>query len=209
MKKIGDPCRHSPLRFSAQPDKTGIRDGWEIITEYQNEGEGPFLIDLSHIPKWDIQDAALSDITPLGMTIPEKPGQCQVQDGMLINRMNATQAVLWHLSKDKPLMPKGPSYTDVSDLYALMAVLGVDIFLMMERVTPLVLQPQATPTPCLIQGPVLHVPCHIVVMEYKMGDYALLIACFRGYGQAMADALLDAGKEWDLRPAFFSSLCIE
>ena len=106
------------------------------------------------------------------------------------------------------MMPVGPSYTDISDAYALMAVLGMDIFLMMERVTPLDLKSRTTPPPYLIQGPVLHVPCHIMVMAPKTGKYALLIACFRGYGQSMADALLEAGKEWDLRPAgenaFFS-----
>jgi hypothetical protein len=67
--------RYSPVPFMALPDQTEMRNGWEVVLKYNDEGNGPFLIDLSHRNRWDVQDADLSKIQPGGVTIPENPGQ--------------------------------------------------------------------------------------------------------------------------------------
>jgi hypothetical protein len=94
-------------------------------------------VDLSHVPKWDVQDADLTHIRPMDVAIPERPGDCVLENGLLINRMNATQAGIWHLLEAHPVIPQEFAYTDVSDAYALMAVLGKEVFSLMEKVTPL------------------------------------------------------------------------
>ena len=195
-------CRRlSPIKFSSPPTEKEIRKGWEVVLEYEDEGKGPFLIDLSHIPKWDVQDADLRQIRPMDVAIPEHPGDCILESSLLINRMNATQAAIWHLSEAQPDFPLEPAYTDVSDGYALMAVLAKDVFSIMEKVTPLDLSTPSRVPPFLLQGPVLHVRCQIVVLGEKGDDGAVLIAFPRGYGQSVCEALLDAGIEWGLRPA--------
>lgn len=193
--------RRSPMKFSSPPSKKEIRDGWEVVLEYEDQGSGPFLIDLSHIPKWDVQEADVTHIRPMDVAIPEHPGDCILEDGLLINRMNATQAAIWHLLKEHPAIPQEFAYTDVSDAYALMAVLGKDVFSIMEKVTPLDLSTSSKAPPFLLQGPVLHVRCQMVLLGEKGGDTAVLIACPRGYAQSMSEAFLDACKEWELRPA--------
>ena len=193
--------RLSPVKFSSPPSKKEIRDGWEVVLEYEDQGNGPFLIDLSHVPKWDVQDADLTHVRPMEVAIPERPGDCVLENGILINRMNPTQASIWHLSEARPVVPQESSYTDVSDAYDLMAFLGKEVFSLMEKVTALDLASLHMKTPFLLQGPVLHVRCQIVVFGEKGDDAVVLIACSRGYGQSMCEALLDAGMEWGLRPA--------
>ncbi|MFO7738422.1 MAG: hypothetical protein R6V46_08115, partial [Desulfatiglandaceae bacterium] len=80
--------RRSPVSFTIAPARTELRDGWDVILEYESEGNGPYLIDLSHSAKWDVQDIDLSQFRPRGLSIPETPGQCAFQNGILINRMN-------------------------------------------------------------------------------------------------------------------------
>jgi hypothetical protein len=189
------------VKFATHPVKTETRDGWEVVLAYHGESEGPFLVDLSHVPKWDVQDADLTHIRPMDVAIPERPGDCILENGILINRMNATQAVVWHLLEAHPAIPQETAYTDVSDAYALMAVLGQEVFSLMEKVTPLDLSPGTEAPPFLLQGPVLHVRCQVVLLGEKGGSTAVLIACQRGYAQSMSEAFLDACTEWGLRPA--------
>lgn len=201
METIEPYRRRSPVKFLSSPSKKEIRDGWEVVLEYKDQRNGPFLIDLSHVPKWEVQDSKLSKIEPWGEMIPELPGSCTVQNGNLVSRMNPTQAAIWHLLEAPAAIPQEPAYTDVSDAYALMAVLGKEVFSLMEKVTALDLSPPDMITPFLLQGPVLHVPCQVVVLGHETTASAVLIACARGYGQSMCEALLDAGMEWGLRPA--------
>jgi glycine cleavage system aminomethyltransferase T len=82
-----------------------------------------------------------------------------------------------------------------------MAVLGKEVFSLMEKVTSLDLSSPAKKPPFLLQGPVLHVRCLVVVLGREEAYSAVLIACSRAYGQSMSEALLDAGAEWGVRPA--------
>ncbi len=199
--------RSSPVELPSLTSKKEVRNAWEVVLEYEDEGNGPFLIDLSHVPKWDVQDSNLSKVEPWGGMIPDTPGDCTVQDGTLISRLNATQAAIWHLLQVDPAILRQPAYTDVSDAYALMAVLGKAVFSLMEKLTPLDLATPSKAPPFLLQGPIMHVRCQVLVLGQKGGHRAILIACARGYGQSMSQALLDAGMEWGLRPAGETAFC--
>jgi hypothetical protein len=184
-----------------RPLKTETRDGWNVVLAYEDQGRGPYLIDLSHIPKWDIQDSHLHAIQPLGRTIPESPGSCSFEDGVLVTRINGTRASLWHLSLQHPRFPEGPAFTDVTDTYAVMVLLGKEVYSIMESLTPLDLSSPQQAVPFLVQGPVLRVTCKILVLPEKSGLMALLVACARGYGQSMAEAILQVARPRGLCPA--------
>ena len=195
--------RHSPVSFLSTPDQTEMRNGWKVVLKYKDEGTGPFLIDLSHRKRLDVQDSNLSKFQPGGVTIPETPGQCAFQNGLLINRMNRTQAAVWHLLGDSPDMTQETAYTEVTEGSIFLALLGSEseVFSIMEKVTSQDLRQTANEPPFLIQGPIFHVPCQIVVFDEKEKGSAILFTCSRGYGISMAPELLEAGAEYGLRPA--------
>ena len=68
--------RQSPVHFDARPEKTDKTGDWEIVLEYENEGTGPYIIDLSSTPRWDVQDADLMRLSQMGYEIPKEPGDC-------------------------------------------------------------------------------------------------------------------------------------
>ena len=107
--------RRSPVSFDSQSSKTEMHDNWTVVLEYEAEGSGPYLVDLSHRARWDLQDSDIISLQPWGIQIPDSPGQCLFENGMLINRMNRTQASIWHLSGEKPDNPDGSAFTDVTD----------------------------------------------------------------------------------------------
>ena len=193
--------RHSPVSFEVKPAQAEVRDGWEIILEYEEEAKGPYLIDMSYSAKWDVQDRDLSQIRPWGVTIPETPGQCAFQKGILINRMNRTQAACWHLCRTSPAVQEESAYTETTDATLLLALLGKEVFSIMEKVSALdFLSPEKKP-PFLLQGPILHVPCQVVCLGKVDENIAVLFTCSRGYGESMVKGILHAGAEWALRPA--------
>jgi len=59
--------RVSPVVLKSTPLKTETRDNWAVVMEYHGEGDGPFLVDLSHKPRFDLQDANLAVIKPFGI----------------------------------------------------------------------------------------------------------------------------------------------
>ena len=194
--------RYSPVQFEVRPDQTEIRDGWGVVLQYSDEGRRPFLIDLSHRKKWDVQDSNLSKIQPGGVTIPEIPGQCAFQNGILVNRMNRTQAAVWHLLGDNLDIAQGPAFTEVTEGSTSLVIMGQEgeVFSIMEKVTSLDLRLLANEHFFLVQGPISHVPCQIVVFKGKEKGSAVLFTCSRGYGMFMKQELLDAGTEWELHP---------
>ena len=189
--------RNSPVSFESNPAQTVMRDGWEVVLAYEDEGVGPFVVDLSHVPKWDIQASDLSQIQPQGMNIPEVPGACVLGKGMLINRMNQTQASVWHLFDKIPQIPDETAYTDITEAFALLGFLGQEIFSIMEKITALDLQSPQNQRPFLLQGPVLHIPCQVAVLEKD----AVVMGFSRGYAQSMVEAILEAGQPWGIQPA--------
>ena len=105
-----------------------------------------------------------------------------------------------HFSADMPDFAGKFSFTNVTEAYALLALLGEPTFTIMEKVTPLdLLSPDRRP-PFMVMGPVLHVRSQVAVLAGQNDRSAVLVGCPRGYGQSMADSLLHAGKEYGLRP---------
>ncbi|SFG40786.1 Aminomethyltransferase folate-binding domain-containing protein [Desulfotomaculum arcticum] len=194
--------RRSPVQFKTGAQKIEMRDNWPVVLEYRDEGRGPFLVDLTHKAKWDLQDKHLALRKPLGLDIPDLPGACTFQQGVLINRLNRTQSAMWHLLADAPALPGEPGYTDVTEATVLVALFGPNVLAITEKLTALDLLDPLKQTPFLLQGPFSNVPCQVVTLARGRGfDGGLLLTCSRGYAQSMVHAILDAGAEFDLRPA--------
>ena len=79
--------RQSAVSFDAVPAKTEARDNWSVVLEYEDQGAGPYLVDLSHRARWDLQDAEIRGIQTPGIPVPEIPGQSIIENGFLINRI--------------------------------------------------------------------------------------------------------------------------
>ena len=193
--------RHSAVSFDAAPARTEARDNWSVVLEYEDQGQGPYVVDLGHRPRWDLQDAGISEVQSPGIRIPDKPGQCVFGKGLLINRMNRTQASVWHLSGEPPAVPDDPAFTDVTDSTVFLAVFGQDLFAILEKLTALDFLDSSRETPFLLQGPFSHVPCQIVTLDKTPGKPGVLKTCSRGYARDMVGAILKAGAEYKLRPA--------
>ena len=156
------------------------------------------LVDLSHRARWDIQHRDIRTMQPFGLDVPRTPGEVAIRDGLMIHRMNGTQASIWHVGPGaSPAMPNGAHYTDTTDSHCWLALLGDSVPAVLESVSDLDLVDPARPRPFLTQGPILHVPCQIVTWR----DDAVLVAFSRGYGQTFAEALLESGRHAGLSPA--------
>jgi hypothetical protein len=193
--------RVSPVAFKSTPSKTEKRDSWDVVMEYSGEGDGPWLVDLSHRPRFDLQDTNLSAITPFGLTIPEVPGESVLENGVLANRMNGTQVSLYNLDGQDISMPEESCYTDVTESTICVALIGKETFSICEKLTALDFQAPQRKAPFLFQGPFSHVPCQIVTLNKEGDKSGLVLTCSRGYGRDMIHSILDAGIEFNLKPA--------
>ena len=193
--------RQSPIHFDARPIKTEKQGDWEIVLEYDDEGKGPYIIDLSHVPRWDAQDADFSRMRPWGCDIPPRTGDCVHRQGILISRLNQNRAIFYHLLDLMPAVPDEPALTEVTDASATMVLIGKETSAILEKSTALDITVKLNQAPCLLQGPIFHVPCQIVVLGEVGNSSAVVIACPRGYAKSMVDGLFEAGNQWDLRPA--------
>lgn len=194
--------RRSPVQFKVRAQKIEMRDNWPVVLEYSEEGRGPFLVDLTHKVKWDLQDKNLAQRKPLGLDIPALPGACAFQKGVLINRLSRTHSTIWHLLAGASELPGEPGYTDVTESTVFLALFGLNALAIAEKLTALDLMGPQKQTPFLLQGPFSHVPCQVVLLERGQGfDGGFLLTCSRGYAQSMVQAILDAGAEFGLRPA--------
>ena len=200
---MGDFNRQSPVRFESRPLKTEARDHWVVVIQYEDEGPGPWLVDLCHSPRWDLQAGRLDELTAGMGAVPPVPGDCRWENGVLVNRMNRTQAALWHLHDGQvPELPAAGGYTDVTEASVFLALFGPGVFSIAERLTRLDLMDPKRRPPFLFQGPFAHVPCQLVVLARQPDRAgALLLAASRGYARDMVHAILDAGAPFGLRPA--------
>jgi hypothetical protein len=194
--------RESPVRFDISPQSSEVRDNWVVALDYDDEGQGPWIVDLAHKSRWDLQDRNIGGLTPCDLAVPAAPGQSVLAGGTLVNRMNGTQASIWHLGAHAPSLPEDIGYTDISESTVFIALFGPKVFLLAEKLTNLdFLEPVKT-APFLLQGPFCHVPCQIVTLQKAAdGSGGFLLACSRGYGDSMIHAILEAGAEFGLRPA--------
>ncbi|MFO7803102.1 MAG: hypothetical protein R6V55_12485 [Desulfovermiculus sp.] len=193
--------RTSPVHFEASPKQSEERDGWTVVLEYADEKDGPWLIDLSHLSRWDLQDRDLGQYWPCGMDIPESPGECILRENVLINRMNSTQAAIWHLGPNGQSMSQESAYTDIRENTLCLALTGPNSLAVSEKVTNLDLADPKRIPPCLIQGPLAHVPCQIALLQSSGEGSGFVFTSSRGYARDIVHTLLSAGREFGLQPA--------
>ena len=193
--------RQSPVSFPGKPLKTDMRDHWTVVLEYEAEGEGPYVFDLSHRARWDLQDTDLSSFEPLGIRVPDTPGQSIFENGVLVNRMNRTQASIWHLGAENPAAPDGPAFTETTDVTVFLGLVGQNILAIAEKLSALDFADRSKSAPFLLQGPFSHVPCQVVTLERTTERSGILLTCSRGYARDMVHAVMAAGAELGLRPA--------
>ena len=194
--------RISPVVFKSTPVKTERRGNWNVVMEYSAEGDGPYLVDLSHKPRFDLQDSDLSSKSPFGIDLPKIPGSSVLEKGILANRMNGTQVSLYNLDgEDDPAVMDDSGITDVTESTLFVALLGKSIFSICEKLTALDFMDPARTTPFLFQGPFSHVPCQIVTMNKDGDSSGLVLTCSRGYGKDMIHSILHAGEEFGIKPA--------
>jgi hypothetical protein len=196
-----DIKRYSPVAFKVTPLKTENRDHWEVVLEYHGEGDGPWLVDLCHRTRLDLQTGSLDTKKPFGITIPETPGRSVLEKGILMNRMNRIQTSIYHLDGDPVEMPKESEYTDVTDATVFLAIIGGPVFAICEKLSALDFMDPEKQTPFLFQGPFSHVPCQIVTLSREGDKSGVVLTCSRGYATDMVDAILHAGEEFGIKPA--------
>jgi hypothetical protein len=196
--------RRSPVHLPGKPEKTESRDGWPVVLAYAEEGPGPWVVDLSHIRRWDIQGAELAAAAPKGLPLPAAPGGVAQAGGALVGRTGMRQAFLWTSGGKPPAM--GPACTETTEGSACIALLGRDVLRITEKLTSLDLGNPASGPPFLLLGPFAHITCQIVVLQNEPAAAAVLVACSRGFGHDLVHAVLQAGEEFGLRPAGWNRL---
>lgn len=197
-----DIQRVSPVSFKAAALEKETRDNWNVVLAYADEGTGPHIVDLSHRPRFDCQHSDLSTVKPYGMALPAMPGTCVLEKGVLANRMNATQVSLFNLNGDETVtLPEDTFYTDVTEATLCVALIGKEVFSICEKLTALDFAAPEKSTPFLFQGPFSHVPCQIITLNRDGENVGIILTCSRGYGRDMIHSIMDAGKEFGLKPA--------
>jgi len=191
--------RQSPVLLPGKAEKTKVRDHWPVVLEYADEGPGPWIVDLSHCRRWDIQGRDL-DAAAAGLPLPDAPGGVLLLHKMLTGRTGQRQALLW-VFDDKPAPPAGAGWTEVTEGTLCLALLGRDVFQITEKLTSLDLGEPKRSAPFLRPGPFGHVTCQMVVLGKDPRNAAVLIAGARGFAHDLVHAVLAAGEEFGLRPA--------
>jgi hypothetical protein len=192
--------RQSPVHLPGKPEETKMRDHWPVVLEYADEGPGPWIVDLSHCRRWDIQGRELSEALPSGVAYPDAPGSVVLHAEGLTGRTGQRQAFLW-LFDDKAAAPAGNGCTEITEGALCFALLGEDVFQITEKLTHLDLGAPKRKAPFLLLGPFSHVTGQLVVLNNDPVDAVVLVAGTRGFAHDMVHAVLAAGEEFGLRPA--------
>ena len=194
--------KQSPIHFPVRAVKTELRRGWEVARAYPDDDSPLVIVDLSHIAKWELYGRGLEGQEVGPATIPRIPGQATLAAGLVVNLCRPAVALIWQLSDDVSWdLPAGAALTEVTDSFALVALIGDDVPRVFEKVSDLDLKLPAKQNACFLQGPVLDAPAQVLVVSETDSSVGLLLAVSRGSGQSVVDVLLDAGAEFGLRPA--------
>ncbi len=191
--------RQSSVHLPGKPGKTKLRDHWPVVLEYADEGPGPWIVDLSHCRRWDIQARDL-DAAASGISLPVAPGGVMLLNKMLTGRTGRRQALLWAFD-DKAAAPAGECWTEVTEGTLCIALLGRNVFQVTEKLSSLDLSDPERSAPFLLLGPFSHVTGQMVVLGKDPQNAVVLVAGTRGFAHDLVHAVLAAGEEFGLRPA--------
>ena len=192
--------RASPVKLPGRAVKTAVRDHWPVVLEYADEGAGPWLVDMSHCRRWDIQGEQLNQAVRGGLALPASPGEVMVREGALTGRTGARQVLLWRLDGDAA-GPEGRQFTEITEGTLCLALIGKEIFRITEKLGDLDLADPGRTAPFLLLGPFAHVTSQIIVLGRDPRSTVVLIACSRAFGRDMVQAVLGVGEEFGLRAA--------
>ncbi|MBW2367371.1 MAG: hypothetical protein JRH15_05760 [Deltaproteobacteria bacterium] len=192
--------RFSPIRFNAKRDKSVVRNDWEIILSYTGEKEQPALVDLTHIPKWEVQYGESESLPELGFLAPEEPSQAIIAQGLAVCRLTPNRLNIWDFTEGQT-WPSGDLLTDISDGQCLLFLLGDRLSDIMQRLAHLDIDFQKKGRLAFRQGPLLGVPAKFLFLVPDGASPGMLIAAPRGYGQSLVDQILIAGAHFGLGPA--------
>lgn len=198
---VPDDYRRSPIQLERPVLRKELRHGWEIVTQYEDEGDPPWLIDLSHAQKFDYPHPPLSDGPLPDISMPEKTGAINIRGGFLSLRLNQQQSLVLNLTQSPVTLIERRWTTDLTDAFALLAMIGHSVFEILEVVTSLDLFPPGKNPPFALQGPVLRTRSLLFLLRSDQETPAILLAVPRGFGQSFSTALLQAGEPWNLSPA--------
>lgn len=198
--------RLSPIRMELPPHEVMQWRGWQVVSTYL--GENPhsplFVTDLSHIPKVAIQSHHrahhLDGMRPMQSTVPGRPGEVTLEKRIMIARLTPLECRLMALD-ETGAMPQGAEYTDMTDAFATLALVGPQCMEVLSRLSPVDLEGPGKTPPCAALAPLEGVTCLFIYLKGRRRIPGLIVSVERGYGQFLFRAFTDAGKAWDLTPA--------
>ncbi len=183
----------NPPRWAGQPMEELV-DGWPVILGFEPEAEEAeaVLIDVSHLNKGLLQGPGLEPFSGL------KPAEVTAAGPGLICALNPAEAVVFGLARGG-LDFSGSGFTDLSEAWVLLALLGPEAVEVLRRLSPVDLERPYQKEPFLAACPLAQVPVQVVAL--KTPEPAWLVAGERSFGQALYDAILETGRHVGLRPA--------
>jgi glycine cleavage system aminomethyltransferase T len=192
--------RVSPVDMGLKAERVLVRNGWEIPLAYAAERSKSalFAADLSHVPKWTLQGPDLDAMHPAGLSMPAKPGMIALERGLLLVRCIPGESRIMALGDELPSFEE-TGFTDVTDAYAAVAIVGTRCFDVLAKLSPVDLEGPFSPKAA--QAPVEDLTCLLVHIEGTGGVPGIILAGARGYGHFFIDALLDAGREYSIQAA--------
>jgi hypothetical protein len=192
--------RVSPVDMGLKAERVTVKDGWEISMAYAGEiPRSPlFVADLSHVPKWTLQGPDLDRMRPAGLSMPAKTGMITLERDLLLALCNPRECRIMCLGDETPVFEE-TAFTDVTDAYAAVAVVGTRCFDVFSKLSSFDFEGRFSPRAA--SAPVEDVTCLLVRIDGTDGVPGIILAGARGYGHFFADAILDAGKEYSIRKA--------
>ena len=193
------PVARSPIR--PRPP-VGVRDGWEV--SLLRSRAGLRLADCTPLTKVLVRASAgggvaLSLGVPFGQAVADRHGTLVVGSGpgewLLLARPNSLQAVTSQLdTSDDDLV----SVVDVTHGRALMRLTGADAHQVLAKLCAIDLA-SATSDGTALRSSVAGVVTDVIRDDVRSTkECSYLLHCERSSGQYLFDAMLDAGREFDV-----------
>ena len=194
--------RTSPFDMGLTPKEAGRLNGWDVALTYLGEKRQSrlFIADLSHLPKWAFHGTESAHRDLSWPPVPQKPGEVRVEEERMVIRLTPTES-LFLLLQGEASAPEAAGFTDMTDGYGALAVVGRRCFDVLRNLSPLDMEAPNRRALFALQGPVHDLRCVIARLEGKERIPGLIILVERGYSPFILHILLDGGGEYGISPA--------